>query len=138
MIILGCYFFIIEMAASIVEPIAMPLSVRITIAPPRGMASAMTSGLLAYSHKACAKCLSASFLSLNMAHLSCILYIIWYNSTNFAPVAQLDRATDCGSVGQRFESSRARHEFMGLPNLLEPYYHFFKVFVKLFCCNVYN
>src|SRR5262245_60465312 len=28
---------------------------------------------------------------------------------NFAPVAQLDRATASGAVGQRFESSRARH-----------------------------
>ena len=26
-----------------------------------------------------------------------------------APVAQLDRASDCGSEGQRFESSRVRH-----------------------------
>ena len=25
-----------------------------------------------------------------------------------APIAQLDRVTDCGSVGQRFESSWAR------------------------------
>ncbi len=35
-----------------------------------------------------------------------------------APVAQLDRATDYGSVGWRFESSRARQIFQQPMNLL--------------------
>ena len=39
-----------------------------------------------------------------------------------APVAQLDRAFDCGSKGQRFESPRARHlqrKMMNLNEILE-------------------
>ena len=35
-----------------------------------------------------------------------------------APVAQLDRASDCGSGGQRFESSRVRHLLSSISNYL--------------------
>lgn len=43
-------------------------------------------------------------------------------SAKFAPVAQLDRAFDCGSKGLRFESSRAHHlqrKTMNLDEILE-------------------
>ncbi len=42
-----------------------------------------------------------------------------------APVAQLDRASDYGSEGQEFESSRARQVSMGLCPIASPISQYF-------------
>ena len=39
-----------------------------------------------------------------------------YDRAERAPVAQLDRATVSEAVGQRFDSSRARHFFGSMPS----------------------
>lgn len=46
---------------------------------------------------------------LNFAYFKLRLCKIQTLLTICAPLAQLDRAFDCGSKGQRFESSRAYH-----------------------------
>ena len=43
-----------------------------------------------------------------------IRYAISDKPCSFAPLAQLDRASDYGSEGREFESSAARHNFKGL------------------------